>query len=168
MQTYDNGFQPVIWAGRRTLGRPALVMNPRLRPVRIHRRMFGGARDLVVTRQHCLLAADGVFLRAKDLPDRPGFAARIANGLRAVTYHHLLFERHEVIFSNGVPSESFYPGPQAVRSLTRSDRASLLRLMPALALGPEAYGPRARPLAEVNGWAEVLPPLHLAPGPCFA
>ncbi len=29
---------------------------------------------------------------------------------RHVTYHHLMFDAHEILLADGVPSESFYPG----------------------------------------------------------
>ena len=27
-----------------------------------------------------------------------------------VSYHHLMFDKHEVVIANGAPSESFHPG----------------------------------------------------------
>ena len=51
---------------------------------------------------------------------------------RRVTYFHLLFERHEVIFSNGVPSESFFPGPQALKGLDARNCAALASLFPGI------------------------------------
>ena len=34
---------------------------------------------------------------------------------RYVDYHHLMFDRHEVLLTEGVPAESFYPGEYILR-----------------------------------------------------
>ena len=47
-----------------------------------------------------------------------------------IDYIHLLLAEHEVLFANGVASESYFPG----HALTRSDRAAQAEI---LALFPE-------------------------------
>ena len=75
-----------------------------------------------------------------------GGSVRVAAGARAVTYIHLVFDRHQVVFSNGLASESFYPGPRALAGLAAGPRAEFVRLFPDIASrGLPAYGPAARP-----------------------
>ena len=59
-----------------------------------------------------------------------------------------MLARHEVLISNGIPSESFYPGFEALRMLSPADRAALVAHCPRLADAPveQAYGPRAKPV----------------------
>ncbi|MBJ3761422.1 Hint domain-containing protein [Maribius pontilimi] len=89
-------------------------------------------RDLLVSRQHGILLGERGFARAGHLADCvPGI--RIAQGKRAVSYHHLLLGRHHVIFAEGVACESFFPGMMAVRSLAPADREQLFSVVPGLA-----------------------------------
>ena len=50
-----------------------------------------------------------------------------------VTYVHLMTERHEVIFAEGIATETFWPGPEAIRGLSAEDLRELLYLFPELA-----------------------------------
>ena len=62
-----------------------------------------------------------------------------------VDYLHLMFDRHQVIWSEGLASESFLPGGQALGALERDVLAELCALFPEL--DPESgagYGPAAR------------------------
>jgi hypothetical protein len=59
-----------------------------------------------------------------------------------VTYVHILFDRHELVWSNGAVTESLYLGEQAMQSVDAAARDEILALFPALA---EARPPAARP-----------------------
>ncbi|AHM05639.1 hypothetical protein roselon_03381 [Roseibacterium elongatum DSM 19469] len=138
VMTRDNGIKPVVWIGHKTLNQAQLAASPWLRPVQLQAGHFGLERDLVVSPQHGVLltprdlAGGETLYRATHLARMPGGGARIKAGARSVTYIHLLFERHEVIWSNGIPTESFYPGPMAMGSLDRAALAELLELFPDL------------------------------------
>ena len=62
-----------------------------------------------------------------------------------VEYFHLLFDQHEVIYSEGLPTESFLPGPQLADSFEEEIAAEIYELFteidPATGLG---YSPAAR------------------------
>lgn len=129
--TMDNGPQRIVWIGQRQVGLSELLQNVRLRPVLIRRGVLGATRDLLVSRQHGILVGRGHLARAAHLAkSTPGI--RIASGKRQVTYIHLMFEAHQIVFAEGSPSESFYPGPMALGMLNGASRANLTALFPAL------------------------------------
>ncbi|WP_323766881.1 Hint domain-containing protein [Marinovum sp.] len=148
--TLDHGFQPVRWVGHSRLGEAALAHNPHLKPVLIPAGVLRSTADLLVSPQHCLLMKAGgqsMLVRAKHLGELDG-PVRVARGKRDVAYHHLMFDRHQILLSNGVLSESFYPGPQAMKALSSINRVRILAMLPRLldAAPEEAYGPTARPV----------------------
>ncbi len=159
--TRDNGPQEVLWIGRRRLGHVALAKYPNMRPVRLFPDLVGGDRPLVVSPQHCLvMPVDGSerLVRAKHLAAQNGAGAEIVHGLRHVEYYHLLLPAHEVLFANGVPAESFYPGPQSLRMLKPDQKRDVLRLFPDLATHSvhAVYGMTARQVARRRHVAEAF------------
>ena len=96
----------------------------------IARRMFGGAEVLVAARQ---------------LVGLPGI--EVARDIDAVDYVHVMCARHEVIFADGTPVETLFPGKEARKVLPRAAlrEAALILQVPAR---PLATGRRARQLAE--------------------
>lgn len=150
--TRDNGPQPLVWLGRRRLGRRTLRINPNLRPVVIRPDLIGAHSPLVVSPQHGLLMridGDERLVRATHLAGTQGGQARFAKGCRSVTYMHLMFEAHQIVFANGAPSESFYPGPMAIGALATEPRQELAQLFPGLLSQSvrDAYGAPSRLLA---------------------
>ena len=49
-----------------------------------------------------------------------------------VEYFHFLFDRHEVVYSNGAETESLYTGPEALKSISAEARAEIFALFPEL------------------------------------
>jgi hypothetical protein len=49
-----------------------------------------------------------------------------------VEYIHVLFDRHQMIWSEGMLTESFLPGPQTLPGFDEDVRAELLGLFPEL------------------------------------
>ena len=165
VMTRDKGPQPIRWIGSRVLGQDELQAEPRLRPIRISRGALGiglPSQDLLVSPQHRVLVqsriaqrifgTDEVLVPAKTLVVMEG--VDIDEAPEGVTYYHLMFEHHEVIVSNGAASESFYPGPQALRSVDKAALDELLAIFPQLGddILPEAArlipsGRKARKLA---------------------
>ncbi|WGW04689.1 Hint domain-containing protein [Tropicibacter oceani] len=133
--TMDNGPKPLVWIGKRRLDALELNRMPHLKPVEIKPGAFGDHGALVVSPQHGLLLRlekEQVMVRAKHLAELQSGAVRIKKGCRSVTYYHLLFEQHEVIFSNGLPSESFFPGTEAIKTLDSGSYVELITLFPSL------------------------------------
>ena len=150
--TRDNGVKPLLWVGQRSLNTRELDAQPHLRPVLLRREFFGFDRDLIVSPQHGVLlrtnvrGGDEILYRAIHLARLPGGAVRQMLGCRAVTYMHLLFDQHEVIFANGAPSESLSPGQTALGSMGAAARDEVFELFGDLADLPTgvAYGAPAR------------------------
>ena len=146
--TSDDGLQPIRWIGRRRL--PA---QGKMAPVRIAPGTLGDHGEVMVSPLHRILVRNGqaallfgtdeVLAAARDLID--GKAVKQVEG-GWVEYVHLMFDRHQVIWSDGLASESFLPGPQTTRCFEAETLAEIRAVFPELdpATG-EGYGPAARP-----------------------
>jgi len=145
--TQDNGIQRVGWIGKTTV-----AGTDRFAPVRFKQSIWPGATgDLTVSPQHRMLfkgyRAELLFGQSEVLVP----AVHLINGhdvTRApqdrVTYVHIMFEQHEIIFANGIPTESFHPGACGVDALAAQAREEMFSLFPELRCDPNAYGPTAR------------------------
>ncbi|MEI4263989.1 Hint domain-containing protein [Roseovarius sp. D0-M9] len=162
VETYDNGPMPILWISH---SRRVWPGSPDCeKPVQIKAGVLGHGlplRDLVVSPQHrmllngALLEGEDVFVPAKGLTGLPGI--RIMSGKRDVTYYHVLLQSHEILTGEGALSESFYPGKQARRMLSLSQRIALARLVPTSSnQDPDtAYGPLARRSLSVKETKEL-------------
>lgn len=155
LSTRDDGPQQVQWIGRRHLSGARLAADPQLRPVRIRSGGLGGRDprgDLLVSPRHRLLLrgklADALFrtpevlVEAKDLlNDR---SITVDHGARSVDYFHVLLPRHQVVWANGVASESFHPAHAGLDELDAQQAEALERVVPGLTQRPGLYGDSAR------------------------
>ncbi len=155
VNTMDNGPQPIRWIGMRHIGSNDLTANETLRPVLIPRGFLGAERDLFVSRQHALLQRPDHLVRAIHLTGSNG--VRIAHGKRAVTYIHLMFDAHQIIFAENTAAESFYPGPTALEMFESATRQEFLQEFPQFRKNigcrvaiTEAYGDMVRPLSKLR------------------
>lgn len=141
--TLDHGDQPIRWIGRRTLRARHLAANPKLRPVRLSKGSLGNGlpkRDLLVSRQHRMLVSSRIAKRmfgtetalvaAIKLTALPGVF--VDEEISEVTYFHLLFDAHEVIFADGAPSESLYLGEHGMSAMGPEARAEISAIFPGL------------------------------------
>ncbi|MBO6885205.1 MAG: Hint domain-containing protein [Marivita sp.] len=148
--TRDNGPQPLVWVASRKLGRADLTRAPKLRPIRLAPDLIGAHAPLIMSPQHAVLFrtedGDEQLVRATHLAKMRGGKARVMQGCRAVSYFHLAFGAHQIIFANGAATESFYPGPQAVSALTAEARQEISALFPDLvpARAKDTYCAQAR------------------------
>lgn len=153
VHTLDSRSQPVRWIGSRSVTRRDLLADASLRPIRIAAGALGAGRpvrDLVVSPQHRVLISDRraqllfgeaeVLVPAKALVN--GSTICVERRLRPVEYFHILFERHEIIFTEGAATESFYPAAYALQELGSEIREELFTRFPELeeegSLGPTA------------------------------
>ena len=141
--TMHTGPQKVLWIGKRKLSSAQLVASPHLRPVRIRAGALGEGipkTDLLVSQQHRILLvskiAERMFGQREILV--PAIKLVGADGVEQVasvapiTYVHILFEAHQIIFANGALAESFYTGPQALLALLDDARKEIHEIFPEL------------------------------------
>ncbi len=67
-----------------------------------------------------------------------------------------MFDQHEIVFSESVPSESFYPSADVSNGVEDATRAEILALFPELSDTPTSYGPSARPTLDDSELALLL------------
>ncbi len=141
--TRDNGIQTLRWVGRRDLTAGELETHPEFQPILIRAGALGKGipeRDLQVSPQHRMLLtselAEVMFGEREIL-----VAAKFLTGLDGVdqvqadhiSYHHLMFDHHEVILADGAWSESFQPGDRSLNGIGAAQRDEILALFPELA-----------------------------------
>jgi hypothetical protein len=155
VQTKDNGAEEVCWIGSRRMTGARLFAMPHLRPIRIGAGALGIERpdcELVVSPEHRMLVKGGaaralfntpeVLVSARDLVN--GSSIAVDRQLREVTYIHLLLPRHQILWANGVETESYHPANAALSTLGDGDRARLLAMLPELESDLNSYGAYAR------------------------
>jgi hypothetical protein len=158
--TLDEGFQPVRWCGARQV-----ASRGAFGAVHIPAGTFGTHGPLAVSPQHRLFltgwraelyCGEGeVLVKAMHLV-RSGRLHQDQSG-QSVSYHHLLFDRHQIICAEGLWSESYHPGPAALAGHDSETLAELLALFPELSTDPEqGYGPSARPEATAQSAALLV------------
>jgi hypothetical protein len=105
---------------------------------------MGGGRplnDLIVSPQHRVLVnskivqqmfgEEEVLVAAKQLVSIDGIDE--VDDISGVPYYHFLCDQHEIVFANGVQTESLYTGPQALKSVLEEAREEVLMISPELA-----------------------------------
>lgn len=145
--TKDEGAQPLRWIGMRRVAATGAFA-----PIAIAADTFGRHGALRLSPLHRVLIRDSlaellfgegeVLVAARDLVnDRT--VRRIEGG--EVEYVHLLFDRHQLIWSEGLLTESFLPGPQTAHSFEAGIVAEIRALFPEIDPATGAgYSPAAR------------------------
>lgn len=153
--TQDNGPAEILWIGRRVISGARMQVDPHLRPIRLlegaldrdvpdsgllvspdHRMVLRGARA------RYLFNAEEVLVTARDLINDKTVVT--AYDVRHVIYIHMMLAQHEIVFANGVPTETFHPASAALASLRPEEQARLLTRVPEIQGNPMAYGAYAR------------------------
>lgn len=131
--TLDHGLQPVRW-----IGTAEVAGDGDFAPVVFAPGAIGNSRRLRVSPQHRVLVRGWQAELHYGHPEVLVPARHLLNGssvvqeaAERVTYYHLMFDRHEIILSDGAETESFFPGDQVLLN-DRKTRAELLRLFPEL------------------------------------
>ena len=160
--TRDHGRQPVRWIGHTRLRAVGSFA-----PVVIVAGTIGNAGDLIVSQHHRVflyqrrrspgLATAELLVQARDLVD--GTTVYLREG-GFVDYFSLVFDRHEIIYAEGVPSESLMVNDATVNRLPPEVAAEVKARFPGLAHVPHFGTEASREfLAELGAelGAERLP-----------
>lgn len=145
--TRDHGLRPIRWIGSRTVAATGRFAPVRLRPGTV----AGLTRDILVSPQHrflfrgyraeLLFGQSEVLVAATHLVDDRA-VTRAEGG--TVTYIHLLFDQHEIIYAEGAATESFHPGEIGLGAVTAAAREEIFALFPELRSMPSRAGRTAR------------------------
>lgn len=132
--TRDNGIQPIRWINSRKV-----AATGDFAPIRFAPGALNNEAELIVSPQHRMLltgykpellfGSREVLAAAKHLVNGRDVTV-MAGG--EVEYFHMMFDRHEVIFAEGAPTESFHPGDMALSALTDGARHELFEIFPEL------------------------------------
>lgn len=153
--TADNGLQPIHWIGKRSVSGL-----DRLAPILIKAGALGNYRDLLVSPQHRMLVQNWrtqvyfgksqVLVAAKHLVN--GKTIRPAPR-SSITYVHMAFDQHEIIFAEGCPSESLFLADESMAALGADALAELRDIFPDMRRdAPSSKAARAF----LRGWEGTL------------
>lgn len=134
---------PLRWIGSRVVSTIEVLLYPNLRPVMIDADHFGPGlphTPLGLSPQHRIVltgwqvelffGCEEVLVPAGHLSSTVSSRTYAAN---PIEYFHLLFDQHELIWSNGLATESFQLGERGLISLNPDDVANLLGSVETLA-----------------------------------
>ena len=148
VMTRDHGFQPILW-----IGRQSVRAQGDFAPILFAQGAVGNTAPLLVSPQHRMLIEDWraayfcgwaeVFVPAKHLVNGTT-VTQVSGGM--VEYIHLLFADHEVIYSHGIPSESYFPA-KVLAKVDCASQVELATLFPRLAARISGLGQTAHPVS---------------------
>lgn len=147
--TRDDGPQPLRWIGSRCVSAIG-----KMAPICIGENALGQHGEVMVSPLHRVLVKDvlaelmfgeaEVLIAARDLVNDRNIRP-VEGG--EVEYVHLLFDQHQVIYAEGLTTESFLPGPQSTKSFEANMVEEICTIFPELdVMTGEGYGPAVRPL----------------------
>lgn len=160
--TRDNGIREILWVGRNDLSWRELQQNMHLRPILVREGSLGDGlpeRDMMVSPNHRMLVSNELTALHFDEGEVLVAAKHLVGGLGlqsvesfGTTYIHFLFDRHEILLSNGCWSESFQPHDFTLKGLGNAQRSEIYELFPELKTlkAPEKFSAARRILSRVE------------------
>ncbi len=132
--TRDNGMQTIRWIGKRTVQAIG-----EFAPVVISQGVLGNAENITVSQQHRMLISDwraevmvgskDVLIQAADLVNDDTIFIRKGG---FVEYTQLVFDQHQILYAEGVPTESLHMSQQILAGLPEDVAGEVLALFPDL------------------------------------
>ncbi|MBL1436234.1 MAG: Hint domain-containing protein [Rhodobacteraceae bacterium] len=148
VRTADNGFQPIRW-----IGSLSVKAKGSKAPILFRKGTIGNTRDLLLSPAHrvmlqgwqseVLFGKGELLASAQSLVNDSTIIRQSADD--NVDYFHILFDTHEIIFSNGAATESYHPGNAAeAGTMAQEARNEIFSLFPELEYGFGSYGASVR------------------------
>lgn len=141
VKTQDRGYQPIRWISGRKLRAVGKVA-----PIVFAKGAIGNTDELIVSPEHrvliegarveLLFGCNQVLVAAKFLCDGDRIYRKSGG---EVTYYHFMFDQHEIIYSQGVPTESFLSGDAAMAGLSAGSQAEIYDVFPELRQQTNTY-----------------------------
>ncbi|EPX79952.1 Hint domain-containing protein [Litoreibacter arenae] len=132
--TRDNGMQEIRWIGTRTVQGAG-----EFAPVVISQGAMGNAENITVSQQHRMLVSDwraevmvgsrDVLISAIDLVNDDTIFIRKGG---FVEYTQLVFDQHQILYAEGVPTESLHMSHHILKGLPDDIATEVLQLFPDL------------------------------------
>ena len=164
--TRDNGIQEIRWVGSKKIDWRVMTAYPHLKPVLVRQGSLGNdlpERDLMVSPNHRVLVANDRTALQFDEPEVLVAAKHLIGGnlVRSIdsigtTYIHFMFDRHEVVLSDGIWTESFQPTDATLKGFGNSQRAEIFEIFPDLQTDEGRAGFRAARKTLTRNEASVL------------
>ncbi len=147
VETADHGLQPIRWIGQMTVDASGDQA-----PILISAGVLRNRRDILVSPLHRMVLNDWQVEMFFGEDEVLAAAKMLVNGttirrvpMPQVTYFHLLFDTHQIVFAEGAGAESFHPGEEGFDALGEAAKAEITAIIPQIAGGNfAAYGPSAR------------------------
>ena len=168
--TLDNDYQPIRWVGKSKKTSVFMEKHKNLRPIKIKKDALGSgypAETLCVSPQHRILVRSKIARRmfneheilvpANKLLPLDGVS--IANTGNDVEYWHMMFERHEIVWSNEAASESLFTGPGALQAVLPASAEEIKKLFPEIC-EPDYEAVSARHIPNTGKLMKKLVALH--------
>ncbi|QBF31284.1 Hint domain-containing protein [Thalassococcus sp. S3] len=132
VETLDHGAQPLRWVGQREVEAQGAFA-----PIRFAPGALGNNRALLVSPEHRMLITDPRLQLLIGTEDALVPAKSLVNGRDVtreeggtVTYMHLLFDDHEIVFAEGTPSEALLLSDLSLAGLPPDAMAEARALFP--------------------------------------
>ena len=159
--TRDSGAQPVKWVGKATLRAAGSFA-----PVVISAGTLGNSGDLVVSPHHRIFIYQRGARRLGGTAEILVQAKHLVDGDRVwrreggfVDYYSLVFDRHEIIFAQGIPAESLMVNEETVRLLPTELAEELIGRFPGLRQSQHFGTEPSRAALEAAGRASLFRPV---------
>jgi hypothetical protein len=145
--TRDNSPQPIRW-----IDSQSVLGVGRFAPIKLEKGALDGlTQPLLASPQHRFLlsghcadlyfSAPEVLVSAKHLINGHSIQEE-SNGL--VTYLHMMFDQHEVVYTNGITTERFHAADVRILSINDKSRPELFEVFPELCTNSGNHGDTVR------------------------